>query len=237
MPTDIRQSARQHDESDAIRAGPGARAQGFEYRERPSIARRAFRTLFHFIVAVLIGVGLTLAWQSHGDEGVKLAKSYAPSLAWLLPVPKTETPPSNQMSAAAIATEVRQQLEPIAREFDVAQRSIQQLATSTQQLATKIDELAANQVTLNRKTVEEDIRSSPPPDTNAARAPERGTRPDEQDVAASAGAAPNAADTAGADQPASSKCDIDACKKAYFTFNPADCTYQPLEGPRRLCTK
>jgi BA14K-like protein len=35
----------------------------------------------------------------------------------------------------------------------------------------------------------------------------------------------------------SNKCDIAACKQAYFTFNPTDCTYQPSDGPRRLCTK
>lgn len=35
----------------------------------------------------------------------------------------------------------------------------------------------------------------------------------------------------------SDKCDVEACKQAYFTFNPADCTYQPSNGPRRLCTK
>jgi hypothetical protein len=39
-----------------------------------------------------------------------------------------------------------------------------------------------------------------------------------------------------ADQ-AAPKCNVEACKQAYFTFNPADCTYQPSNGPRRLCTK
>jgi hypothetical protein len=38
------------------------------------------------------------------------------------------------------------------------------------------------------------------------------------------------------DQP-SPKCNIEACRQAYFTFNPADCTYQPSNGPRKLCTK
>ncbi len=33
------------------------------------------------------------------------------------------------------------------------------------------------------------------------------------------------------------KCDITACEAAYFTFTPSDCTYQPSDGPRRLCTK
>jgi hypothetical protein len=32
-------------------------------------------------------------------------------------------------------------------------------------------------------------------------------------------------------------CHVDACREAYFTFNPADCTYQPSDGPRRLCEK
>ncbi|MEJ2436397.1 MAG: BA14K family protein [Pseudolabrys sp.] len=36
----------------------------------------------------------------------------------------------------------------------------------------------------------------------------------------------------------SDKCDVEACKRAYVTFNPADCTYKPtLYGPRQLCTK
>jgi hypothetical protein len=33
------------------------------------------------------------------------------------------------------------------------------------------------------------------------------------------------------------KCDIIACTSAYHSFNPSDCTYQPSDGPRRLCKK
>jgi hypothetical protein len=33
------------------------------------------------------------------------------------------------------------------------------------------------------------------------------------------------------------KCDVVACQAAYFTFTPTDCTYQPSNGPRRLCSK
>lgn len=33
------------------------------------------------------------------------------------------------------------------------------------------------------------------------------------------------------------KCDVAACEAAYFTFTASDCTYQPSDGPRRLCTK
>ena len=37
--------------------------------------------------------------------------------------------------------------------------------------------------------------------------------------------------------PGAAKCNVEACKQAYFTFNPLDCTYQPSNGPRKLCTK
>jgi hypothetical protein len=36
---------------------------------------------------------------------------------------------------------------------------------------------------------------------------------------------------------APSSCNVQACQRAYFTFDPVDCTYQPSQGPRRLCTK
>jgi len=33
------------------------------------------------------------------------------------------------------------------------------------------------------------------------------------------------------------KCDLEACAAAYRSFTPADCTYQPFDGPRQLCAK
>lgn len=33
------------------------------------------------------------------------------------------------------------------------------------------------------------------------------------------------------------RCDLAACEAAYHSFTPSDCTYQPSDGPRRLCTK
>jgi hypothetical protein len=34
-----------------------------------------------------------------------------------------------------------------------------------------------------------------------------------------------------------SSCNVQACAAAYQSFSPADCTYQPYDGPRQLCTK
>ena len=55
---------------------------------------------------------------------------------------------------------------------------------------------------------------------------EKGTPPQAAPVAdrAQASAAP-------------SWCHVQACQQAYFTFIAADCTYQPSNGPRRICTK
>lgn len=37
--------------------------------------------------------------------------------------------------------------------------------------------------------------------------------------------------------PPAPKCDIEACERAYRSFTSIDCTYQPNDGPRRLCTR
>ena len=48
---------------------------------RPSIGRRMFRTLMRFSIAVLIGVGATLGWQSYGDAAKEMLVAQAPTLA------------------------------------------------------------------------------------------------------------------------------------------------------------
>ena len=120
--------------------------------DRPSIGRRIFRTLARFIIAVLIGIGATLAWQSHGDAAREMVVARAPSLGWLLSVSTTKSP-----AVAATAPDPVQQLEPLASNLDVVRRSVEQLAAKQEQMAQNIATLQA---------VEEDIRqkvSSPPP--------------------------------------------------------------------------
>jgi BA14K-like protein len=66
----------------------------------------------------------------------------------------------------------------------------------------------------------------------------KGTPPKPKSAEAPAGAPPSNAPASAATAPVSNKCDVEACKRAYVTFNPADCTYKPsLYGPRQLCTK
>jgi len=135
----------------------------------PSIGRRMFRALTRFFIAVLIGVGATLAWQSHREDAKQIVRTWVPSLSWLLP---PDGPVSSQNAAlpqsapvtqsAALASgvtagELAQQLEPITRDLAVVRRSLEQLATKQEQMAQNIATLQA---------AEQDIRqkmSSPPP--------------------------------------------------------------------------
>jgi len=129
--------------------------------DRPSVGRRIVRTLTRFFIAVLIGVGGTLAWQSHGDAAREMMISRAPTLAWLLSVSMTKSP-----AAVATSPAPMQQLEPLASNLDVVRRSVEELGA-------KQDQMAQNIATL--QAVEEDIRqkmSSTPPSQQAAPIPQ-----------------------------------------------------------------
>jgi hypothetical protein len=99
---------------------------------RPSIGRRILRTF----IAVLIGIGATLGWQSHGDAARDMVVARAPSLGWLLSVSTTKSP-------ATAATAPVQQLEPLASNLDVVRRSVEQLAAKQEQMAQNIATLQA----------------------------------------------------------------------------------------------
>jgi hypothetical protein len=100
--------------------------------------------------------------------------------------------------------------------------------------------------------------TSPEPDLSVAAEPliSAPTVPEPAPEAASAEPEPSALgpavelsapDPAAADAPADEpsqwvqaeapQCNIDACAAAYQSFRASDCTYQPFEGPRRLCTQ
>lgn len=48
---------------------------------------------------------------------------------------------------------------------------------------------------------------------------------------------PAAANSSRPDIRAQATCNIAACSQAYISFNASDCTYQPSEGPRRICER
>ena len=126
------------DPSHLYRSGEGQLASG-----RPSIGRRIFRTLTRFSIAVLIGVGATLGWQSYGDAAKEMLVARAPTLAWVLSV-STKSP-----VVAAPSMDPMQQLAPLASNLDVVRRNVEQLAAKQEQMVRNIAALQA---------VEEDVR-------------------------------------------------------------------------------
>jgi hypothetical protein len=126
--------------------------------DRPSIGRRIFRTLARFFLAVLIGVGATLAWQSYHEEGKEIVRTWVPSLGWLLPPSPTMAEPSSDLG---------QQLKPLSLDLALVRRSLEQLAADQKQLAAKQEEIAHDVAMI--QSVERDFRqnisSGPPPGT------------------------------------------------------------------------
>ena len=135
------------DPSYHYRFGEGQPASG-----RPSIRRRMFRTLVRFSIAVLIGVGATLGWQSYGNEAKEMLVAQVPMLGLLLPV---STPKS--LVVAGTSADTTRQLAPLASTLDAVRRSVEQLAARQEQMAQNIAAL---------RGVDEDARyktSSAPP--------------------------------------------------------------------------
>ena len=103
---------------------------------------RLFRALARFFVTVLIGVGVTLAWQYYGHE---MLKSWAPS--WLLP--------ASPLDPAVTSAELQAQLKPMALDLAILSRSVDHLAASQDQLARQEDQLRQAFATL--QAAEQDI--------------------------------------------------------------------------------
>jgi hypothetical protein len=159
--------------------------------DRPSIGRRIFRALVRFFIAVLIGVGATLAWRSYDDEAREAVRTRAPSLVWLLPVstPKSDLAAvrssleqlavkQEQIAQAVPSFDSVQQLEPITRDLAAVRSSLEQLAVKQEQMAQNIATLQA--------VVERDMRqttSSPLPSQAVPLPPHKPQQPAAQSSA------------------------------------------------------
>ena len=134
---------------------PSSVDEGQVASDRPSIASRKLR-LPHFFIAVVIGIGATLGWQSYGDTAREIVVEQIPTLASLLPVSTTKS-----RALAATSPEIVQQLLPLTFGINVMRRSVDQLAAKQEQLAQNI--------ALLQTAIEEDVRQkvSPAPPTPA----------------------------------------------------------------------
>jgi hypothetical protein len=119
---------------------------------RPPIAERMAKSVARFCAAVLIGVGLTLAWQSHSEDAKEIARSWAPSLAWLLPETNIDKP-----AETTVSPELMQQMKLIAVDVAIIRRNLGQVAANQEQLSAKHDQLSQN--VLNLAQIEQEVRA------------------------------------------------------------------------------
>jgi hypothetical protein len=122
------------------------------------IGRRTSLTLANFFVAALIGVAATFVWQSQRVSTAKSPNDVAvaekqsgftpvgqvsPQDAPPQPAPVTQTAPA--ATAPATSPELVQQLEAMARDLAVLQRSVEEFAAKQEHLAAAQEQLAAKQ--------------------------------------------------------------------------------------------
>jgi hypothetical protein len=121
------------------------------------------RSLTRFSIAVLLGVGATLGWQSYGDAAKEMVIARAPTLAWSLSISTTKPPVVATTSPGPV-----QQLEPLAFNLDIVRRSVEQLAAKQEQMAQNIAALRAAEENFRQK-----MSSTPPaPAEQAAAIPQ-----------------------------------------------------------------
>src|SRR5262249_22053251 len=114
--------------------------------------RRRPRGFRRYLVAILIGVAATLAWQSYGDAAKQLIATKAPELGWspetkqmianwvqqLGPVVESKAAPVAQTAPAAVAPSV-----PVAPSIDPAE--VHQIAMDLTALRQAVAQIAAGQ--------------------------------------------------------------------------------------------
>jgi hypothetical protein len=155
-------------------SGSSRRPSGFRgdrfARPEPPMMRRLFRALARFSVAVVIGIGATLAWQSYGG----MMRPWVSSLGWLLPAP----PPAPAVTSA----ELQAQLKPSALDLAIVRRSVEQLAANQDRLARKQDQLAQAIATvqLAEQDISQQILAVAPPAPKVRVPPPKSLQPPAQ---------------------------------------------------------
>jgi len=133
--------------------------------KRPSLGKRASRSLARLLLIFCIGVAATLAWQSYGDAAREMIASSSPQLGWWAP----QAAPHAQLASDKVApappstpSPELQQIKEMSFVFATMRQSVDQLTANQQQMAGDIAKLLADQQELLHKF------SAPPPRPAAA---------------------------------------------------------------------
>ena len=137
---------------------------------------RSSRGFTRYLVAVLIGVAATLAWQSYGDVAKQIVATSAPGLgsspeakqmiaSWIELLGWTKPPAGSQKQALPVAQTASTapsidpaQAQQIARDLATLRQTVEQLAAGLDQVTREIGKLEAADVEILAK-----ITPAPPP--------------------------------------------------------------------------
>ena len=167
-----------------IQGSPGPASPGFRNdlgeSDRSSFATRMFRSVARFFIVALIGAGVTLAWQSHGEAAKQMVRTQAPSLAWLFP-PST----ANSTSEGQVTPAAAQELKPMALDVAAVRRNVEQLAARQELMAAQQQQIAGQQERITQslaalQALQQDIKqkvSSPPPSRTVTTSPRAAQSP------------------------------------------------------------
>ena len=120
--------------------------------------RRGSRTFTRYLVAILIGVAATLAWQSYGDAAKRVVATSAPKLAWSPEAKQmiaswvqllgwTESPAGSEKTAAPIAQPAPttpsdpETVQQMAQNLVAVRETVQEHAAGQKQVTREIDKL------------------------------------------------------------------------------------------------
>jgi hypothetical protein len=156
--------------------------------------KRRSRGFTRYLVAVLIGVAATLAWQSYGDAGKQVIATKAPELGWSpearkmitswVPVGWTKPPAGSEKQVVPVAQTAPQNVAPKApTTASLDPEQLQQITQSLTTLRETVEQLAAGQDQMTRvigrleTAVTELIMKIPEPPPQPPAAPARKPTP------------------------------------------------------------
>jgi hypothetical protein len=137
---------------------------------RPSLAKRASRSVARFVLVFCIGAAATFAWQLYGDAARATIANSSPQLGWLAPQTAPVVPTAHDVVAPAAAASPELQQLTVGLAF--VRQSIDQLAaqfaTNQRQMADDIAKLQTNEQEILHK-----LSATPPrPAAAPARKPD-----------------------------------------------------------------
>jgi hypothetical protein len=190
-----------------------------------------------YIVVVLVSIGgilVELDWLTKPKLDTKSPVQVATAVVPPRTVPKVDGPTEGPSPVATKKPEAEQATNTSARAETTGAAPADQAAAPP-----PVNPAPVQPVVSNAKADAAPPQAAPQPQVQAATT---AAAPPVQPQAQSPAAQPQA--PAASPQPvqaaaihAPNSCDVQGCASAYQSFRASDCTYQPMQGPRKVCEK